>query len=32
MGIKTKLNSSQVARLVDLLSEGEIEGFRLQAG
>ena len=27
MGIKTKLNSSQNARLIDLLSEGEIEGF-----
>ena len=32
MGIKTKLNSSQVARLVDLLSEGEIEGFPSASG
>ena len=32
MGIKTKLNSSQVARIVDLLSEGEIEGFPSASG
>ena len=32
MSTKTKLNSSQVARIVDLLSEGEIEGFPSASG
>ncbi len=31
-GTATKLNSSQVARIVDLLSEGEIEGFPSASG